>query len=257
MSDIVRKKVAADNGWYTGDQRAAQLGTPGARWALKGRWNLFARVIDRWLATGGAPVRRVRVLDAGCGDGINMTVLRDLLSARGIATEIVGSDYNRLRLARATADGRFPVIEADLRMLPFPDAAFDLVLCSHVLEHIREDVAAMGELARVVDPRGLVVVAVPNEGCATARLRNHVVQRSILSTTDHVQFYTAAPLVGRARTAGLALLGAVEREGVFLPHFGVYTRLRETAIGRRLISFFVRAAPSQAAGLVAGFTRIR
>lgn len=255
MNDLVRRKLEEGNAWYVDDQRAVQLGTPGARWALKGRWALFGALIDRWLARGTALAGPVRVLDAGCGDGINMAVLRDLLDARDHAAKIVGSDYNGLRLSRAADGGRYPVIEADLRKLPFPDAAFDLVLCSHVLEHIRDDIVAMGELARVVAPAGLVVVAVPNEGCAMGWLRNHLLQRSILRTTDHVQFYTADTLVDRARRAGLAPLGDVACEGLMLPHYGVYRRLRETGFGRRTIAAIGQVIPSQAAGLVAGFVR--
>ena len=255
MNDLVRRKLEEGNTWYMDDQRAVQLGTPGARWALEGRWALFGALIDRWLARGPALGGPVRVLDAGCGDGINMAVLRDLLGARGRATEIVGSDYNGLRLARAADGGRYPVLEADLRALPFPDAAFNLVLCSHVLEHIRDDVVAMGELARVVAPAGLVVVAVPNEGCAMGWLRNHLLQRSILRTTDHVQFYTADMLVDRASRAGLSPLGDVACEGLMLPHYGVYRRLRETGLGRRAIAAIGQVIPSQAAGLVAGFVR--
>jgi SAM-dependent methyltransferase len=255
MNNLVRKRVEEGNAWYTDDQRAVQLGTVGARWALQGRWELFGALIDRWLVQEPGFAGSVRVLDAGCGDGINMAVLRDLLGARGHTAEIVGSDYNSLRLARAADGGRYPVLESDLRALPFADGAFDLVMCSHVLEHIRDDVVAMGELARVVTPAGLVLVAVPNEGCAMGWLRNHVLQRSILRTTDHVQFYTAATLVNRARRGGLVLRGGVEREGLMVPHYGVYRRLRESGLGRRAIVAISQFIPSQAAGLVAAFAR--
>ncbi len=50
---------------------------------------------------------------------------------------------------------------ADLTRLPFAAAQFDLVLCSHVLEHIPDDAAAMAELSRVLKPGGTAVVLVP------------------------------------------------------------------------------------------------
>ena len=52
-------------------------------------------------------------------------------------------------------------VQADLTDLPFADGAFDVLLTSHVLEHIRDDRAAMAELARVVRPGGWAVVMVP------------------------------------------------------------------------------------------------
>lgn len=52
-------------------------------------------------------------------------------------------------------------VAADLTSLPFSDRRFDVVLTSHVLEHIRDDGAAIGELARVVRPGGQAIVMVP------------------------------------------------------------------------------------------------
>ena len=43
----------------------------------------------------------------------------------------------------------------------FPSNCFDLVICSHVLEHVREDRQAMAELFRVTRPGGLALLPVP------------------------------------------------------------------------------------------------
>ena len=43
----------------------------------------------------------------------------------------------------------------------FPDEDFDVVICSHVLEHIREDRKAMKEIFRVLRPGGFAVLQVP------------------------------------------------------------------------------------------------
>ncbi|MFP4002364.1 MAG: methyltransferase domain-containing protein [Alphaproteobacteria bacterium] len=45
--------------------------------------------------------------------------------------------------------------------LPFEDESFDLVLCSHVLEHIPDDRAAMSEFHRVLAPGGRAILQVP------------------------------------------------------------------------------------------------
>lgn len=50
---------------------------------------------------------------------------------------------------------------ADLTRLPFADGRFDLILCSHVLEHVPDDAAAMAELARVLRPGGTAIILVP------------------------------------------------------------------------------------------------
>jgi SAM-dependent methyltransferase len=52
-------------------------------------------------------------------------------------------------------------VAADLKALPFSDGAFDLVLSSHVLEHVAHDRPAIAELARVLTPGGRALVMVP------------------------------------------------------------------------------------------------
>jgi SAM-dependent methyltransferase len=50
---------------------------------------------------------------------------------------------------------------ADITAIPFRDGAFDLVLASHVLEHVPSDAPALGEIGRVLNPGGLAVLMVP------------------------------------------------------------------------------------------------
>ena len=51
----------------------------------------------------------------------------------------------------------------DLRNLPFADASYDILIASHVLEHIREDRQALREIRRVLKPGGIAVIPVPLE----------------------------------------------------------------------------------------------
>jgi SAM-dependent methyltransferase len=52
-------------------------------------------------------------------------------------------------------------VQADLGRLPFEDACFDIVICSHVLEHIEHDLESMVEIHRVLDPTGRALIMVP------------------------------------------------------------------------------------------------
>ena len=69
------------------------------------------------------------------------------------ATEI---DYLSVDLESPLAMSRMDVTNLDL-----PDQAFDVVLCSHVLEHVPDDRAAMRELARVLRPDGIAILQTP------------------------------------------------------------------------------------------------
>ena len=52
-------------------------------------------------------------------------------------------------------------LQADLTQFPVADAAFDRILCFHVLEHIPNDNAALAELHRVLAVGGVAYIAVP------------------------------------------------------------------------------------------------
>lgn len=52
-------------------------------------------------------------------------------------------------------------LRLDITAIDLPDGAFDAVICSHVLEHIPDDRAAMMELARITAPGGWCLVMVP------------------------------------------------------------------------------------------------
>ncbi len=53
------------------------------------------------------------------------------------------------------------MVQADLMDLPFADDEFDIIICSHVLEHVPDDARALQEMRRVLRPDGWVLLAVP------------------------------------------------------------------------------------------------
>jgi len=52
-------------------------------------------------------------------------------------------------------------LSMDVTRLALPDASIDLVICSHVLEHVERDRLALGEFARVLRPGGRAIIIVP------------------------------------------------------------------------------------------------
>jgi methyltransferase family protein len=65
-------------------------------------------------------------------------------------------------IERVTADLHVPAnLRLDITDMDLPDGSFDLIICSHVLEHVAEDRTAMAELRRVLAPGGLCLVLTP------------------------------------------------------------------------------------------------
>jgi SAM-dependent methyltransferase len=111
----------------------------------------------------------------------------------------------------ATVDLSAPnaAIRAELGRLPFRDGAFDVVVCSHVLEHIDDDRAAMQELARVVASSGQVLVMVPVDRSLSATFEDPTIvtreaRQQAYGHPEHVRYY-GPDVADRLRTAGFAV----------------------------------------------------
>jgi 2-polyprenyl-3-methyl-5-hydroxy-6-metoxy-1,4-benzoquinol methylase len=237
--------------WYTDDQFQRQLGNPAHAAVIRRRWTVFATALRRF-SVGVDTRPPLRVLDAGCGDGINLVGLRHILADLGMPWRLVAVDVNPVRVERArTADraaGRITC--GSVTALPFGPASFDVVLCNHVIEHVPQPETVAGELARVLRPGGLAIVGVPNEGSALGRLRNRVLQRSILKSTDHVNFFTRDSLSRLLNRAGLNVEN-VHGSGFLLPHSRLYSLVVATPPGRALLDALGGILPGQVSDLIA------
>lgn len=66
-----------------------------------------------------------------------------------------------LRYLSLDIDPALADVQGDVTDLRFRDASFDFILCVHVLEHVPDDRAAIGELFRVLRPGGRALIQVP------------------------------------------------------------------------------------------------
>lgn len=99
------------------------------------------------------------VLDVGCGTGRLLRAARPCYPA----AELVGIDLAGQMVAAAmavTPSGlRIRYVQARAEHLPFPDARFDLVFATMALRHWADLPVGMAEVARVLRPSGMLVLA--------------------------------------------------------------------------------------------------
>jgi ubiquinone/menaquinone biosynthesis C-methylase UbiE len=152
-----------------------------------------------------------RLLDLGCGTG------HHLLWARGRGYTASGTDGSEAMLAEArrlnpSADLR----QAPADAVPFPDAAFDAVLCIEVLRYLPDIEPCVREMARVLRPGGVcLATASPLLNLNGFPLLNRVALRvpALRAVRLKQFFHTSGGLERRFRRAGFRDVAA---HGVYL-----------------------------------------
>lgn len=142
----------------------------GARYLDQARRQLFARHPDYlpFLVRHLGVHPGMTVVDVGCGTGVYTRILASRLHGEGIA---IGVDAHPGMIERAReqtqAEGWGALVEyraADATALPLPDGCADVVFCNSLLWLLRDPVAALREMRRVLVPGGRALAAEPDGG---------------------------------------------------------------------------------------------
>jgi SAM-dependent methyltransferase len=166
-----------------------------------------------------------RALEIGFGAGIYL---------RALAThynEVVGTDLSQSQLEHArarTADlANLHVLIDDITDSQLPAHSFDLVLCSEVLEHIRDANRAIAGIRRVVAPGGLLIVSTPQRhslmelACKLAFMPGviSIVRRvygEAVFETGHLSLMTERQMTHALEVAGFHIRQSF-KSGLYLP----------------------------------------
>lgn len=132
------------------------------------------------------------VLEVGCGTGLVLErIARFARKARGI-------DLSPGMLEKARARG-LDVSEGSATDLPFDDASFDVTCSFKVLAHVRDIERALGEMARVTRPGGVILAELYNPWSLRGLLRRLGPARSVGNATRESDVYTRFDSPRRAR----------------------------------------------------------
>ncbi len=191
------------------------------------------------------------VLDAGCGGGRHCFGCYDRgarvagldLDAAALRVAQAGIYERRLRGRRQAAGA----LLADVFRLPFPDGAFDRVICSEVMEHVHDYAAALRELVRVLRPDGRIAVTIPT--APTEHLYLHLTREYFESPGGHIRIFRPRELALALGRAGVRVEGASFAHALHSPYWALRAALglhdESRAITRAYRRFLMRASVSR------------
>jgi SAM-dependent methyltransferase len=187
-----------------------------------------------------------KVLDLGCGFGRHAFEAArrgaSVVALDAGTDEVLGVAATFAAMVEAgelSADSlHADVVQGDALKLPFPDAAFDRVICSEVLEHIPEDVAAMGELTRVLRPGGTMAITVPRFG---PELLNWALSDEYHNVPGgHIRIYRRSVLEERLTSTGMVVTGHHYAHGLHSPYWWLKCVVGTTNEEHRLVKLYHR-----------------
>jgi len=122
----------------------------------------------------GPELRGKKILDVGCGDG----VLTSMFARLGCQASGIDYSEEAVQFAKQKLSNNSYVnfTQGSAYDLPWPDATFDLVVSSDVIEHLTDVKKFLQEISRVLKPSGGVIISTPIRITELPLDREHVVE---------------------------------------------------------------------------------
>jgi 2-polyprenyl-3-methyl-5-hydroxy-6-metoxy-1,4-benzoquinol methylase len=176
---------------------------------------------------------RIRQLGAGCGralevgpgSGIYLSVLAEM-AENVVAADIEDAYLDQARVIAQSLPG-LCCVRDDITSTRLEAGAYDLILCTEVIEHIADSRAAVAGMARLLTPGGTLLLTTPQrysplELCAKVAFLPGIIQlvrlvyREPIIETGHINLLTESDLRAQIQAAGLEIIETY-KSGFYLP----------------------------------------
>lgn len=152
-----------------------------------------------------------RILDIGCGGGVNIEKFLKLTSGN-----VDGLDYSEVSVNASTRQnqnavesGRCEVIQADVSAMPIDDESYDLVSAFETIYFWPDIENTFKEVSRIIKPQGQFMIAQGTDG-------NHPDDELWLSTVEGMSVYTADELEKYLLNAGFKSVKSFKKENDYI-----------------------------------------
>jgi len=155
-----------------------------------------ARLVDLERLLGGPG----RLLDVGAARGVFLGL------ARSRGWQVEGTELSADAVRSARREFSLDLVRSPVKSAGFGAARFDAVHLNHALEHLPEPIRSLQEIHRLLRPRGILAIEVPNEfgdlmGIVRERLLGRP-RKAYAVPSPHLYFFTPSTLRAVVRRAG-------------------------------------------------------
>jgi len=177
-----------------------------------------------------------------------------------LGAHVIGLEYDLERAIEAGANSD-KIINAAGEFIPLPSSTFDLILSHEVIEHVKDDHAAIREMIRVLKPGGRAVVFCPNRGYpfethgifwngkyyfGNKLFVNYLPQTLRNKLAPHVRVYSTSDMQKLFKDLPVKL---IERTVIFGAYDNIIVRFGKLGELLRTILQFLEATPLKGLGL--------
>lgn len=172
-------------------------------------WNFTSRIayiqefIESYVPKGG------KILDVGCGDMY-------------LAKLMPQYEWTGIDIAPDMSNGKAIAHNLEQYPYPFPNALFDAIVCSEVLEHLFDPTSVTNELYRLIKANGHYIMSTPNHDYIEHHFNGFkqiVYDRSKPWTMEHIHQYTYDSHKAMLEQAGFKLITHVGCDAHFSGFF--------------------------------------
>ena len=162
------------------------------------------------------------ILEVGAGSGrYGLMLAKDFPNATVVETDIVPESLEAIK--RATQELALSNVRIEVQnvlAMTIPDSTADVVFCDAVIQHIPEHAVAIGEMARILKPGGVLILSSVNKRNVPHQLYKHVYLPTLGKTYSYgyEKNFSHRELSRLTQSAGLSTIG---HDGFYFA-YGVY-----------------------------------